>query len=89
VPDLDVVFVGELDRFGPIGIKGLGETGIVGVSAAITNAVYHASERIRVLPTPSTSCGLWSRSRSSLLGGGPGRGGEVVGASFAAATPAS
>jgi xanthine dehydrogenase YagR molybdenum-binding subunit len=51
VPDLDVVFVGELDKFSPIGTKGLGEIGIVGVSAAIANAVYHATgRRIRSLP---------------------------------------
>jgi CO/xanthine dehydrogenase Mo-binding subunit len=51
VPDLDVVFVGEPDRFNPVGIKGLGEIGIVGVSAAIANAVYHATgRRIRSLP---------------------------------------
>ena len=51
VPELDVVFVGEPDRFSPIGIKGLGEVGIVGVSAAIANAVYHATgRRIRSLP---------------------------------------
>jgi xanthine dehydrogenase YagR molybdenum-binding subunit len=51
VPDLDVVFVGEADRLSPIGIKGLGEIGIVGVSAAIANAVFHATGlRIRSLP---------------------------------------
>jgi xanthine dehydrogenase YagR molybdenum-binding subunit len=51
VPDIDVVFVGEPDRFSPIGAKGLGEVGIVGVSAAIANAVYHATgRRIRSLP---------------------------------------
>ena len=51
VPDLDVVFVGEPDRSDPVGIKGLGEVGIVGVSAAIANAVYHATgRRIRSLP---------------------------------------
>jgi CO/xanthine dehydrogenase Mo-binding subunit len=51
VPDLDVVFVGEPDRSNPAGIKGLGEIGIVGVSAAIANAVYHATgRRIRSLP---------------------------------------
>ncbi|MEA2593007.1 MAG: hypothetical protein QOD62_2838, partial [Actinomycetota bacterium] len=27
MPDLDVVFVGEPDRFSPLGIKGLGEIG--------------------------------------------------------------
>jgi CO/xanthine dehydrogenase Mo-binding subunit len=51
VPDLDVVFVGEPDKLNPIGSKGLGEIGIVGVSAAIANAVYHATgRRIRSLP---------------------------------------
>jgi CO/xanthine dehydrogenase Mo-binding subunit len=51
VPELDVVFVGEPDQASPIGIKGLGEVGIVGVSAAIANAVYHATgRRIRSLP---------------------------------------
>jgi CO/xanthine dehydrogenase Mo-binding subunit len=51
VPDIDVVFVGEPDKFSPIGAKGLGEVGTVGVSAAIANAVYHATgRRIRSLP---------------------------------------
>jgi CO/xanthine dehydrogenase Mo-binding subunit len=51
IPELDVVFVGEPDKLSPIGIKGLGEVGIVGVSAAIANAVYHATgRRIRSLP---------------------------------------
>ena len=35
----------------PMGIKGLGEIGIVGVPAAIANAVYHATgKRVRDLP---------------------------------------
>jgi xanthine dehydrogenase YagR molybdenum-binding subunit len=51
VPDLDVVFVGEPDKATPIGIKGVGEVGIVGVAAAIANAVHHATgRRIRSLP---------------------------------------
>ena len=51
VPALDVVFVGEPDGFHPIGMKGVGEIGILGVSAAIANAVYHATgRRIRSLP---------------------------------------
>jgi CO/xanthine dehydrogenase Mo-binding subunit len=51
VPDLDVVFVGTPDTARPIGIKGIGEIAIVGVSAAIANAVYHATgRRIRSLP---------------------------------------
>ena len=51
VPDIDVVFVGEPDRFNAMGIKGIGEVGIIGVAAAIANAVYHATgRRIRSLP---------------------------------------
>jgi xanthine dehydrogenase YagR molybdenum-binding subunit len=51
VPDIDVVFVGTPDTVRPLGIKGIGEIGVVGVSAAIANAVYHATgRRIRSLP---------------------------------------
>jgi xanthine dehydrogenase YagR molybdenum-binding subunit len=51
VPDLDVVFVGTPDTVRPLGIKGIGEISVVGVSAAIANAVYHATgRRIRSLP---------------------------------------
>ena len=51
VADIDVVFVGTPDTVRPIGIKGIGEIGVVGVSAAIANAVYHATgRRIRSLP---------------------------------------
>jgi CO/xanthine dehydrogenase Mo-binding subunit len=51
VPDLDVAFVGEPDPDNPIGVKGIGEIGLVGIAAAIANAVYHATgKRIRSLP---------------------------------------
>ena len=51
VPDIDIVFVGEPDTLNPVGAKGLGEIGTVGVPAAIANAVYHATgRRIRSLP---------------------------------------
>ena len=51
VPDIDVAFVGEPDLDNPIGVKGVGEVGLVGVAAAIANAVYHATgRRIRSLP---------------------------------------
>jgi CO/xanthine dehydrogenase Mo-binding subunit len=51
VPEIDVVFVGTPDTVRPLGIKGIGEIGVVGVSAAIANAVYHATgRRIRSLP---------------------------------------
>jgi xanthine dehydrogenase YagR molybdenum-binding subunit len=51
VPDLDVVFVREPDGFNASGVKGVGEVGVVGVAAAIANAVHHATgRRIRSLP---------------------------------------
>jgi xanthine dehydrogenase YagR molybdenum-binding subunit len=44
VPDIEVIFVDEPDAtVNPLGIKGVGEIGIVGVPAAIANAVYHAT----------------------------------------------
>jgi CO/xanthine dehydrogenase Mo-binding subunit len=51
VTDVDVAFVGTPDTVRPLGIKGIGEIGVVGVTAAIANAVYHATgRRIRSLP---------------------------------------
>jgi xanthine dehydrogenase YagR molybdenum-binding subunit len=52
IQDIKVIFVDEPDTMvNPMGIKGLGEIGIVGVAAAIANAVYHATgKRIRDLP---------------------------------------
>ena len=52
VHDIQVIFVDEPDDIvNPLGIKGLGEIGIVGVSAAIANAIYHATgKRVRDLP---------------------------------------
>jgi xanthine dehydrogenase YagR molybdenum-binding subunit len=52
VHDIEVIFVDEPDDIvNPLGIKGLGEIGIVGVAAAIANAVYHATgKRVRDLP---------------------------------------
>jgi xanthine dehydrogenase YagR molybdenum-binding subunit len=52
VHDIKVIFVDEPDGIvNPLGIKGVGEIGIVGVAAAIANAVYHATgKRVRNLP---------------------------------------
>jgi xanthine dehydrogenase YagR molybdenum-binding subunit len=52
VHDIKIIFVDEPDdTINPLGIKGLGEIGIVGVAAAIANAVYHATgKRVRDLP---------------------------------------
>jgi xanthine dehydrogenase YagR molybdenum-binding subunit len=51
IHDIKVIFVDEKDDSNPLGLKGLGEIGIVGVAAAVANAVYHATgKRIRDLP---------------------------------------
>ena len=52
IHDIQVIFVEEPDdRINPLGIKGVGEIGIVGVAAAVANAVYHATgKRVRNLP---------------------------------------
>lgn len=52
IGEIEPIFIDEPDyNFTPIGAKGLGEIVIVGVSAAIANAVYHATgRRIRDLP---------------------------------------
>ena len=52
VHDIKVIFVDEPDHIiNPLGIKGVGEIGIVGVAAAIANAIYHATgKRVRDLP---------------------------------------
>jgi xanthine dehydrogenase YagR molybdenum-binding subunit len=52
VHDIQVIFVDEPDAvINRMGIKGVGEIGIVGVAAAIANAVYHATaKRVRDLP---------------------------------------
>jgi xanthine dehydrogenase YagR molybdenum-binding subunit len=51
VHDIEVIFVDEPDDSNPLGVKGLGEIGIVGVAAAVANAVYHATgTRVRDLP---------------------------------------
>ena len=49
---IETIFVEEDDTIvNPLGVKGMGELGMVGIPAAIANAVYHATgKRIRNLP---------------------------------------
>jgi xanthine dehydrogenase YagR molybdenum-binding subunit len=49
---IEVIFVEEKDdEINPLGVKGVGEIGIVGTAAAIANAVFHATgKRVRDLP---------------------------------------
>lgn len=50
--EIETIFVEEDDKIvNPLGVKGMGELGMVGIPAAIANAVYHATgKRIRDLP---------------------------------------
>ena len=52
VHEIETMFVEEDDRIvNPLGVKGMGELGMVGIPAAIANAVFHATgRRVRDLP---------------------------------------
>lgn len=52
VHDVDAILIPEDDReVNPLGVKGVGEIGIVGVAAAISNAIFNATgKRLRDLP---------------------------------------
>jgi xanthine dehydrogenase YagR molybdenum-binding subunit len=52
INNLEIIFIDKLDPFiDPIGAKGLGEIGLVGFTAAVANAVFHATgKRFRELP---------------------------------------
>lgn len=54
IHDIDVIFVEEDDRIvSRLGAKGVGEIGLVGVAAAVSNAIFHATGR-RIRSTPMT-----------------------------------
>lgn len=51
VPHIEADWVPDPDADDPVGIKGIGEIGIVGAAAAVANAVWHATGvRHRTLP---------------------------------------
>jgi xanthine dehydrogenase YagR molybdenum-binding subunit len=52
IEEIEVIFVDERDdKVSPLGVKGLGEIGIVGTAAAVANAVFHAAgKRVRDFP---------------------------------------
>ena len=51
-PELDVIFLDYPDtKLNAMGVRGIGEIGLAGIAAAITNAVHHATGiRVRDLP---------------------------------------
>jgi xanthine dehydrogenase YagR molybdenum-binding subunit len=52
IPEVEIIIVPETDdQVNSLGIKGIGEMGIVGMNAAVANAVFNATgRRIRDLP---------------------------------------
>jgi xanthine dehydrogenase YagR molybdenum-binding subunit len=60
IGEIDVSVIGIPDlKFDPLGARGIGEIGITGASAAVANAIYHATgKRIRSAPiTPDLLLG--------------------------------
>ncbi|KQM79668.1 xanthine dehydrogenase family protein molybdopterin-binding subunit [Xylophilus sp. Leaf220] len=52
IHSIETIFVEEEDSIvNPLGVKGMGELGMVGIPAAIANAIFHATgKRVRDLP---------------------------------------
>ena len=52
IGEMETIFVDEIDTVSnKMGVKGIGEVGIVGVAAAVANAVFNATgKRVRDLP---------------------------------------
>ncbi len=52
IHELDVIFIEEKEEIiNELGVKGVGEIGLVGMPPAIANAVYHATgKRINQFP---------------------------------------
>jgi xanthine dehydrogenase YagR molybdenum-binding subunit len=66
VRDIEAHWIEEDDpRVNPLGVKGIGEIGIVGTAAAVANAVHHATGvRVRDLPVrPGTLLQAMPRTR--------------------------
>lgn len=68
IPEIEVIFIEQPDTdLNPLGVKGLGEIGLVGTAAAIANAIHDAvGVRMRTLPiTPDRLFEALARSRET------------------------
>ncbi|MFD3738459.1 oxidoreductase [Streptomyces sp. CB00316] len=71
IPDIEADWVEDHDPDDPVGIKGVGEIGIVGAAAAVANAVWHATGvRHRHLPIRPGRILTTSASAPLSAGGG-------------------
>jgi xanthine dehydrogenase YagR molybdenum-binding subunit len=61
IPQIDALFVNEPDlNINPLGAKGMGEISLIGMAAAVANAVYNATgKRIRELPITPDKLADW------------------------------
>jgi xanthine dehydrogenase YagR molybdenum-binding subunit len=52
IPRIEAIFVNKPDpNINPIGAKGMGEIALIGMAAAVANAIYNATgKRVRDLP---------------------------------------
>jgi xanthine dehydrogenase YagR molybdenum-binding subunit len=52
IPDIEAIFIDKPDPIiNPVGTKGIGEISLIGVAAAVANAIYNATgKRVRELP---------------------------------------
>ena len=66
IHEIETIFVEEDDTIvNPLGVKGMGELGMVGIPAAIANAVFHATgKRMRELPITADKL-MGSRERAA------------------------
>jgi CO/xanthine dehydrogenase Mo-binding subunit len=64
LPDMDISLVETRDPAGPYGAKGIGESPLIPVAAAIANAVYHATG-VRITELPLTPEKVLTKLRES------------------------
>ena len=65
VPDIDVIFVGQPDSMMPTGTKGVGELALIGMAAAVANAVYHATPGVEYASCRSRRRKFWEKNDAS------------------------
>jgi len=62
IPQIEALFVNKPDyNINPLGAKGMGEIALIGMAAAVANAVYNATgKRVRELPITPDKLVDWS-----------------------------